>query len=132
MVHLNHSKLIVADGGKLLIEAYLSPNDPPSISVYNHPLLPKLSNRSEENEQIRQNVIDIISSTQLQKTVRGVHSVEKKYMGELMSRRKGKVDVNLAMTIIKEEMEKRLVFEPTTPGSKLLKVQHRSEVKMET
>lgn len=131
MVHLNHSKLIVADGGKLLIETYLSPNDPPSISVYNHPLLSKLSNRSEENEQIRQNVIDIISSTQLQKTVRGVHSVEKKYMGVLMSRRKGKVDVNLAMTIIKEEMEKRLVFEPTTRGSKLLKVQHRLEVKTE-
>lgn len=113
-----------------MIEAYLSPNDRPSISVYDHPLLPELSSRSED-EQIRQNVIDIISSTQLQKTVRGVHSVEKKYMGELMSRRKGKVDVNLAMTIIKEEMEKRLVFEPTTPGSKLLKVQHRSEVKTE-
>jgi hypothetical protein len=58
-----------------------------------------------------------------------VHSVEKRYMGDLMSQRKGKVDVNLAMEIIKEEMEKRLVFEPTTPGSKLLKVRHRSAVK---
>lgn len=131
MVYPLRTTLIVVDGGKLLIEAYLPPNDPPNVSLYNHPLLPKLSNRSEENQQIRQNVIDIISSIQLQKTVRGVHSVEKRYMGELMSQRKGKVDVNLAMEIIKEEMEKRLVFEPTTPGSKLLKVRHRSEVETE-
>jgi hypothetical protein len=56
--------------------------------------------------------------------------VEKRYMGELMMRRKGKIDVDLAMEIIKEEMSKRLIFE-SSPGSKLIKVRLRDDLKGE-
>ena len=120
--------LTIVDGAKLLIDIYVK--ERPTISLNSHPLLSELSNRSEENSQLRQNVIDIISSTTLKKSVRGVHSVEKKYMGDLMMRRKGKIDVDLAMEIIKEEMSKRLIFE-SSPGSKLIKVRLRDDLERE-
>src|SRR5213596_2856038 len=88
--------LNVADGSKLLIESYLAPNNPPITNIHDHPLLPSLSDRSQENRELRQNVIKIIANTPLQSTVRGEQSVEKRYMGTLMLQKRGKVDVNLA------------------------------------
>jgi Asp-tRNA(Asn)/Glu-tRNA(Gln) amidotransferase B subunit len=117
----------VVDGGKLLLAAYLPPNNPPNISVYQHPLIETFSNRDAENARIHQNVIEIITSTVLHEKIRGMDSLQRLYMGELMGRRKGKVDVNLALEIIKKEMAKRLVFEPVSPGSKFLRVRHRSD-----
>jgi hypothetical protein len=111
------------------MEAYLPPNEPSRVSLHEHPLLATFSDRTEENEQIRKNVIDIITTTPMKQVVRGIHSVEKKYMGQLMRQSKGKVDVELALKIIKEEIAKRFEFEPAGPSS--LKVKPR-EKKLET
>lgn len=48
-------------------------------------------------------------------------------MGELMRMGvRGGVDVDLAREIIKDEMERRLIFESVGEGSNMLRVRHRS------
>ena len=92
-----------------------------------HPLLSSLADNVQENDRIRELVIEIIATTPLQKKVREIDSVERGYMGKLMSRMRGKLDANVAREIIAEEMKRRLEFiRPESGSTRYWIVRHRS------
>ena len=119
---------MIADGAKLILQTYFPPNEPPNIPPSQHPLLSTFTDNVQENDRIRQLVIDIIATTPLEKKVREMESLERGYMGKLMPRMRGKLDANVAREIIQEEMTKRLEFiRPESGSTKYWTVRHRSQ-----
>ena len=112
-----HILLMLVDGARLILQAYFPPNEPLDVPPSQHPLLSSLSDQSQENDKIRNLVGEIIATTPLQKKVGEIESVERRYMGKLMPQMRGKLDANVARTIIQEEMGKRLEFSRPESGS---------------
>jgi hypothetical protein len=109
---LRKLKPLIVSGGIVLLESYLPPNDPIQCLPSSHPLLPSLTDREAQNQELRQKVIDIIESTVIQGELRrGFATLEKLYMGKLMKDLKGKVDAKVALEIIREEGRKRIYID---------------------
>src|ERR1700686_859370 len=62
--------IIIVDGAKLLMKKYLPPNEPPICLPSQHKFLETLTNRDSQNEQLRQKVIQIVSTTPIQERLR--------------------------------------------------------------
>jgi len=104
-----------ADGGKLILQSYFESKDPkPPMygSVLAHPLLETLIARDITKQRLREHIIEIIESTDLREKTRGRTGLQKAYMGKLMKRLRGKLDVGVAKEVLKDEMERRLDFTP--------------------
>ena len=125
--------LTIADGARLILETYFPPNEPPNVPPSQHSLLSSLACEQQENDRIRELVVEIIETTPLHKKVREIESVERGYMGKLMPRMRGKLDASVARKIILEEMTKRLEFtRPESGSTKYWIVRHRSPEKLDT
>jgi hypothetical protein len=127
VINTGQHLLMTADGAKLILQTYFPPNEPPNIPPSQHPLLSTFADNVQENDQIRELVIEIIATTPLQKKVREMESLERGYMGKLMRQMRGKLDANLAREIIQEEMTRRLEFiRPESGSTKYWTVRRRS------
>jgi hypothetical protein len=99
-------------GGRVLLESYFPPNEPIQCLPSHHPLLATLTNREAFNQGLRQKVIHIIESTELQEELRhGFTTLERLYMGKLMKDLKGKVDAKVALEIIRKEARMRIYID---------------------
>lgn len=91
-----------------------------------HRLVESLARRDSESVDLREKIVEIIITTPPEKRVRGITSVEQHYMGRLMTTMRGKVDVEIARNILKEEVEKRLILDPL-PNGRSYSVRFRTE-----
>jgi Glu-tRNA(Gln) amidotransferase subunit E-like FAD-binding protein len=108
----------------VLLESYFSTNAV-NTRLSEHPLLKDLTNRTDEKEHIRNAVIEIITNSPLMNKTPGVDALVTSYFGKLMKEMRGKIDVDLAKDIIKEEIAERLEI---IPGKgKYSKVKFRSK-----
>jgi hypothetical protein len=120
--------LMIVDGGKLLMEAYLPPNESPACRPSQHKLLSTLTNREEQHDTLRQKVIEIITSTPPHSRIRdGMQTLEKLYMGKLMRDLKGRVDADVALKVIREEIASRIEITPSEGKGRYYMVRMRDE-----
>jgi len=108
---------VSVDGAKLILRSYFeSPFPKPPIygTLLLHPLLKTLVAQGAQDRlrEVRQEIIEIINSTEIKTTTSGPESLQRSYMGQLMKRYRGKVEADRASKLLKEEMDRRLEFIP--------------------